>query len=152
MSEARTLSRTPVSSGAEQSQARSSGLVDEAERVARALNDTFPPAVPGNDNKPVAVSAQTQDEARVPPATAQASAADKAGLSLADAPTDGRGARFERVAGMRARAGERVERLRDASFVVFDEAQDDPALRFVLVAAVLFVAFLLILLFSHILR
>ncbi|MFL6211300.1 MAG: hypothetical protein ACJ74W_20800 [Pyrinomonadaceae bacterium] len=154
MSAAQPLRHTPVSSGAEQSQARSSGLVDEAERVARALSDSLPSVAPtpSNDNKPVAVSVQTQGEASVPPATAQTSAPDQAELSLADAPKDGRGARFERVAGMRARAGERVERLRDASFVVLDEAQDDPALRFVLVAAVLFVAFLLILLFSHVLR
>jgi hypothetical protein len=154
MSEAQTLSHTPVSPGAEQAQARTSGLVDEAERVARALNDSLPPVAPapGNDNKPVAVPAQAQDEVSVPPATAQTSAMADDGLSLTDAPTDGRGARFERVTGMRARAGERVERLRDASFVVLDEAQDDPALRFVLVATVLFVAFLLILLFSHILK
>jgi hypothetical protein len=47
--------------------------------------------------------------------------------------------------------GERVGRLREASVVVLDEAQDDPALRFVLVAVALFVISLLILLFSHIL-
>ena len=59
-----------------------------------------------------------------------------------------RGGRTDRV---RARAGEGVERLREASFVVFDEAHDDPALRFVLVAAALFALFLIILLLSHVL-
>ena len=45
----------------------------------------------------------------------------------------------------------RAERLRGPSFVLLDEAQSDPTLRFVLAAIVLFVLFLLILLFSHIL-
>jgi hypothetical protein len=45
----------------------------------------------------------------------------------------------------------RGERLRAASVVVLDEARDDPALRFVLVAVALFLLFLLILLLSHML-
>jgi hypothetical protein len=45
----------------------------------------------------------------------------------------------------------RVEKLREASTVVFDEASDDPGLRFVIIAALLFLLFLFILLFSYIL-
>jgi hypothetical protein len=45
----------------------------------------------------------------------------------------------------------RVERLRQASNVVLDEAAYDPSLRFVLIALVLFFIFLLILLVNNIL-
>lgn len=44
----------------------------------------------------------------------------------------------------------RVQKLRDASNVVFEEASYDPSLRFVLVAAFLFVVFLIILLLSKV--
>ena len=61
----------------------------------------------------------------------------------------------ERAASVGASAGRnfrpRVEKLREASTIVFDEASDDPGLRFVIVAVVLFMLFLLILLFSYIL-
>jgi hypothetical protein len=50
-----------------------------------------------------------------------------------------------------AQESARGERLREVSFVLLDEANNDPTLRFVLVVIVLFVLFLLILLFSHIL-
>ena len=43
----------------------------------------------------------------------------------------------------------RVEKLRQISSVVIDEASYDPSLRFVLVAAVLFIVFLVILLLSE---
>jgi hypothetical protein len=45
----------------------------------------------------------------------------------------------------------RVERLRQASTVVLDEAAYDPSLRFVLIAIVIFIIFLIILLASRIL-
>jgi len=45
----------------------------------------------------------------------------------------------------------RVEKLRQASNVVLDEAAYDPSLRFILIALVLFLIFLLILLASNIL-
>ncbi|MDQ1558419.1 MAG: hypothetical protein QOD32_1479 [Pyrinomonadaceae bacterium] len=66
-----------------------------------------------------------------------------------------RGRLGRRAASVGASVGEtvrpRVEKLREASTVVFDEATDDPGLRFVIVAAVLFLLFLFILLFSYIL-
>ncbi|HEY9403135.1 MAG TPA: hypothetical protein VIQ24_10605, partial [Pyrinomonadaceae bacterium] len=59
------------------------------------------------------------------------------------------------VAAVGASVGEnlrpRVDKLREASTVVLDEAADDPGLRFVIVAALLFLLFLFIFLFSYIL-
>jgi cobalamin biosynthesis Mg chelatase CobN len=72
------------------------------------------------------------------------------------AQADARGGRMrQRAASVSASVGEnlrpRVEKLREASTVVFDEASDDPGLRFVIIAALLFLLFLFILLFSYIL-
>jgi hypothetical protein len=49
------------------------------------------------------------------------------------------------------RLAPRVEKIRQASSVVIDEAAEDPGLRFVLIAAALFIVSLLLLLLSHIL-
>jgi hypothetical protein len=46
----------------------------------------------------------------------------------------------------------RAQKLRERSVVVLDEAADDPGLRFVLVAAALFVVALLLFVFSFALR
>jgi hypothetical protein len=77
-----------------------------------------------------------------------------AGASAAQADTRG-GRMRQRAASVGASMGEnlrpRVEKLREASTVVFDEASDDPGLRFVIIAALLFLLFLFILLFSYIL-
>lgn len=43
----------------------------------------------------------------------------------------------------------RMERVRQSSSVVLDEAADDPSLRFVLIAAALFLLFIVLLLLSH---
>lgn len=72
------------------------------------------------------------------------------------AQADGRGGRMrQRAASVSASVGEnlrpRVEKSREASTGVFDEASDDPGLRFVIVAVLLFLLFLFILLFSYIL-
>jgi hypothetical protein len=72
------------------------------------------------------------------------------------AQADARGGRMrQRAASVGASVGgnlrPRVEKLREASTVVFDEASDDPGLRFVIIAALLFLLFLFILLFSYIL-
>ena len=45
---------------------------------------------------------------------------------------------------------ERVEKIRHVSSVVIDQAAYDPSLRFILVAAVLFVLFLVLLIFSKV--
>ena len=167
MSDAPTLNRPT----ADAPRPQASALVDEAERVARELSERVPPAptpapvpvagsaaapapAPGDassSSRPLASAAVAQAESSARPVAAQAhSASTDTARADAEPVADG-GARFERAAGVRARAGERVERLREASIVVLDEAQDDPALRFVLVAAALFVLFLLILLLSHLL-
>ena len=138
MSEAPTLNQPPV---AVESQSGANRLVDEAERVARQLNDSLPPTplppLPNDDH----AEAIVEPAARV----------DEPAAAEYDEDEPAHGALVERAGRVRARAGERVGRLREASIVVLDEAHDDPALRFVLVAAALFVLFLLILLFSHIL-
>jgi hypothetical protein len=153
-------------------------LAEEAERVARALNDSLPPLpTPTGTAEPFkavetvrttnaddAARTATAETAATPAATAPAAeapvpptagaAAEPANVApaaaMADAPAEVKptgGTRGERHGVI----GERVGRLREASVVVLDEAQDDPALRFVLVAVVLFVLFLLILLLSHVL-
>jgi hypothetical protein len=147
MSEAPTLNRPATAE--EQMGTSSSRLVDEAERVARALNESVPPlsADAGNASAPSGHEQLNEEKLNEPAAPEQAPAqtAQAAHDEEASVPSS-------RLSGVRARAGERVERLREVSVVVFDEAQDDPALRFVLVAVALFVGFLLILLFSQILR
>lgn len=58
-------------------------------------------------------------------------------------------ARGEGVRPSRKRqAGERIGRVRDQSLVVLDEAADDPSLRLVLVAFLLFAVFVVLLLLS----
>lgn len=56
----------------------------------------------------------------------------------------GEGARPSR----KQQAGERIGRVRDQSLVVLDEAADDPSLRLVLVAFLLFAVFVVLLLLS----
>ena len=171
MSEASTLNRPALV----EEHTPSGRLVDEAERVARALNDSMPPlSADAGSTQAISDQKQLNEPAapeQAPAQTTQPTAqtqtgADATNTPLADAALTndaGDDARAQaahldvaapssRLSGVRARAGERVERLREVSVVVFDEAHDDPALRFVLVAAVLFVIFLLILLFNHILR
>lgn len=103
------------------------------------------------------VETSRADERGAPSVPTQGALADPVpGTSEAQAESagDGRGA-----GGVRRRAaavGEsvrpRVEKLREASVVVFDEAAEDPGMRFVVIAAFLFVVALLILLFSFVLR
>lgn len=110
-------------------------LVDEAERIAQELNGRV--AVPAGA---AARASGDNMQLSAPPVVIATDASGTAAL-----------AETQRGPGMRVRAGERAERLRAASFDMLDDAQDDPALRFVLIALALFVLFLLILLFSHIL-
>jgi hypothetical protein len=116
----------------------------------------------------------TEDGARAPvetsaagergaqPAPTRDAPADSAPMTgearQSESARDGRGAGRvrRRAAAVGAGLGEsvrpRVEKLRDASVVVFDEAAEDPGMRFVVIAALLFVVALLILLFSFVLR
>jgi hypothetical protein len=148
-------------------------LVDEAERVAMSLSGklTAPrdagdarasnvPDVPDTANAPEASTAAqpappamvddarvlAEDGARANPASVQATGI--AGASV--------GRLRQRAASVGAGVGEtlrpRAQKLRERSVVVLDEAADDPGLRFVLVAAALFVVALLLFIFSFALR
>ena len=55
------------------------------------------------------------------------------------------------LAGVADNVRDRVEKIRHASSVVIDQAAYDPSLRFILVAAVLFVLFLFLLILSKVL-
>jgi hypothetical protein len=151
-------------------------LVEEATRVAATLNDKLPtlsqetrlhgerPSAPEATHAPQAnEDEETFDSQRAAPSHAQAGGAESAedtaaaaATTATPAQTDVRGGRMrQRAASVGASVGEnlrpRVEKLREASTVVFDEASDDPGLRFVIIAALLFLLFLFILLFSYIL-
>ena len=52
--------------------------------------------------------------------------------------------------GVASNVRERVEKIRHVSSVVIDQASYDPSLRFILVAAVIFVLFLLLLILSKV--
>jgi hypothetical protein len=155
-------------------------LVDEAARVAATLNDKLPTLsqetpIQGN-HRGATEATHTRDEDREASEAHAAYAAQEAlpspdhaartanvssdgeaaAAATPVAQSDGRGGRMrQRAASVSASVGEnlrpRVEKLREASTVVFDEASDDPGLRFVIVAALLFLLFLFILLFSYIL-
>ncbi len=108
----------------------SAGIADEAE---------YAPA----DDVPLSVASSRSESLELQPPLAVAASRVAAT------------ARSERVRQRAAVVGENlrphVERLRDASIVVIDEASDDPGLRFVLVALLLFGLFLLFLVLSFVL-
>lgn len=154
-------------------------LVDEAARVAATLNDKLPTLsqearISGRHQTPTeaahephATAAAEAEEAsgaralpppieREEPAPAErVELAPQEEMTAAATQTDPRGGMRQRAVSVGASVGEslrpRVEKMRDATTVVFDEASDDPGLRFIIVAIVLFLCFLFILLFSYIL-
>jgi hypothetical protein len=148
-----------------------SALVEEAARVAVTLNEKLPPVSgesPAHDDHKAAPEPEREPQAREETnAGAQDSpqpfgheriVAESATEPAAGRPGQAAGTRgriSRRAATVGASVGEnlrpRVEKLREASTVVLDEATDDPGLRFVIVAAVLFILFLFIFLFSYIL-
>jgi hypothetical protein len=105
-----------------------------------------------------AQSVSTQDARADSAPSAEGARAESARVAGAESAGDVRGAgRVRRRAaavgaGLGGSVRPRVEKLRDASVVVFDEAAEDPGMRFVVIAALLFVVALLILLFSFVLR
>jgi hypothetical protein len=119
-------------------EARAHDDVEKASSDAHAAHDAVPAS--GHTARTASVSSDREEAAATTPV----------------APTDVRGGRMrQRAASVGASVGgnlrPRVEKLREASTVVFDEASDDPGLRFVIIAALLFLLFLFILLFSYIL-
>jgi len=148
-------------------------LAEEAERVASLLSGKLPdlPAVdPSGEasshdgHQPPAVIAD-ENFARPEPKGADAVAAVPTSADAreyatradvvvaAGKPAAGESAAVRGVARQRAAAvvGARVERLREASAGVFDEAAEDPGVRFLVVAAVLFLLFVMLWLFSFVL-
>jgi hypothetical protein len=156
-------------------------LVEEAARVAATLNDKLPmlsgetPARSGNHKAAPEQERAREVQERAPTGTREEDDApfgtdapqsferegSVAESAAAIASTDAPQGETRRPVGRRAVAavgasvGEnlrpRVEKLREASTGVLDEAADDPGLRFVIVAALLFLIFLFIFLFSYIL-
>jgi len=155
--EPRTPARGSGSSGA---------LVEEAARVAATLNEKLPPLsqethAPDNyTGHARRQEARREDAAFDAPAAQQFAREESVGESASAAETPGaegepRGQVGRRAATVGASVGEnlrpRVEKLREASTGVLDEASDDPGLRFVIIAGALFLLFLFIFLFSYIL-
>jgi hypothetical protein len=105
-----------------------------------------------------AQSVSTQDARADSAPITEGALEESARVAGAESAGDARGAgRVRRRAaavgaGLGGSVRPRVEKLRDASVVVFDEAAEDPGMRFVVIAALLFVVALLILLFSFVLR
>jgi hypothetical protein len=149
-------------------------LAQEAERVAASLSGRLgeaPAHDPESSSDNHAHARIFEDDAARPsvvtPETARASGAQPGEFHEVVAEADDARARDDAAArsteqhrgGVRGRAaavgasvGEtlkpRVERLREASSVVIDEATDDPGVRFLVIAAVLFLLFLLLWLLS----
>jgi len=142
-------------------------LVDEVARVANTLKDKLPTLSQesrvSDNHKAARQSPTPEEEAEAVDAHAlqpseheeNARAEEAAAVTTAAPPGDTRGRMRQRAASVGGSVGgnlrPRVEKLREASTVVFDEATDDPGLRFVIVAIVLFLLFLFILIFSYIL-
>jgi len=144
-------------------------LALEAERVAASLSGKLgdvPAAEPesSSDNhastrageggaaRPSVVTTDATPHAAGATPDAVHAAAPEADEARAGGGAEARGGVRGRAAVLGASVGEslkpRVERLREASSVVIDEAADDPGVRFLVIAAVLFLLFLLLWLLS----
>jgi hypothetical protein len=147
-------------------------LAEEAERVAASLGGRLPDAPATEPGSPSDSRARarvawlhvargrtpqtTPREAGATPGATSADAPDadktRAGDGVAHRGVETRGGVRSRAAAVGASVGEtlkpRVERLREASSVVIDEAAEDPGVRFLVIAAVLFLLFLLLWLLS----
>ena len=150
-----------------EARAQKSRLVDEASRVATTLNEKLPmrpPEAPASGNhKDAAVAAATEREPQADDVPATRTSMSESGAvgsattmaARTPAPQESRGGVRQRAASVGGAVGEnlrpRVERLREASTVMFDEASDDPGLRFVIIAGLLFALFLFFLLLSYLL-
>jgi endogenous inhibitor of DNA gyrase (YacG/DUF329 family) len=132
-----------------------SALNSQAEKTAplspRAANDSaVEPGMETRKNPPVSPMKQSPKQAQQRPKKEAAvkGPATEARGSVGQAARGAVGARIQRATtlarGVEGNVTHRVQKVREISSVVIDEAGDDPSLRFVLVAAVLFVLFLII--------
>jgi len=119
--------------------------VGEIVEVSRASSVDEAPAINGPTEPPNAVAAavNTQDEASAQPAHRRG---DKTRERLHRASDIARGV----GRGVIEEPAKRVEKIRQASTVVIEEASYDPSLRFVLVALGLFVLFVVLLVLSKV--
>jgi hypothetical protein len=139
----------------EESPRQSRPLVEEAERAAASISGRL--SEPEVNSREASAGAEVEEAAApvevraaaVPAGTSQGAA--EASSVAEHAP----GRVRQRAAAVGARAGEtlrpRVEKLREASVGVLDEAADDPGLRFLIVAGLLFLLFLVLWLVSYVL-
>jgi hypothetical protein len=119
---------------------------------------------PAESSTPIDLPAPVE----APPSARPAKEVEKTAHPASPAPVEGEGARVESEADesadsnsagrrrpstiVRENLRPRVEKMREASIVVMEDASEDPGLRFILIAVALFVLFLLFLLVSSFLR
>ena len=144
---------------AEESSRPSRPLVEEAERVAVSISGKLSEPEGESRDEPAGAEVAKAD-APVEGRAAAAGASTDSTRTATGTATGASGAEHapgrvrQRAAAVGARAGEtlrpRVEKLREASAGVLDEAADDPGLRFLIVAGLLFVLFLVLWLVSYV--
>jgi hypothetical protein len=122
---------------------RSAGVEPEAPGVLTAplAGETASVVGPVKDSPPQGVAVE---ESAPSESNASTAGGERARAKLQRARAVARGAMEEKVA-------PRVEKLRQTSSVVLDGASDDPSLRFVLIAAALFILFLVLFFISKML-
>jgi hypothetical protein len=108
---------------------------------ANVIGETV--SVPGPVKEGQHQGVAVEERARLE-SSSEAAGSAKARATLQRARAVARGAMDEKVA-------PRVEKLRQTSSVVLDEAADDPSLRFVLIAVVIFILFLALFFISKLL-
>jgi hypothetical protein len=152
-----------------ESEAKLDARTDTDKRVVRAAEldaetGAGVSAPPQTQTQPLAreraADGARADDAPSSEASAQTQPSSEGEATTRTQPSDGdasgAGRVRQRAAAVGASVGDslrpRVEKLRERSVVVLDEAAEDPGLRFVLVAAALFVVALLLFIFSFALR
>lgn len=109
-------------------------------------------AATSEENVPAALAIdENHADVEAVAATESGLAADSAAATAA-APTRRHRVKVAAMDAVEGRIAPRVEKLRQASTVMLDEAADDPGLRFVLIAAVLIIFSLVLVLLNQILK
>lgn len=134
-------------------------LAQAAEPKTTAAIEPAPPETVANESSDLASTSSVNEPPAAVPIDAAAAVADK-NESAPASPRRGEKTRErlhrasevarEVTRGVIEEPARRVEKIRQASTVVIEEASYDPSLRFVLVAVVLFVVFLILLILSKV--
>lgn len=115
--------------------------------------ETAPPETKSQDTADL-IKPETPKEAPAAAAPSKAAPASNRKAPIGQQALGKMGAGIQKAThvarGVEGNVANRVQKLRDVSSVVIDEASYDASLRFVLVAAVLFILFLVILLLSKV--